>query len=356
MRAFLALSLTLALPALAQPAPAKDQPTLAIADVTARGGADPEDASEMNDALTEQLVSDGRLRIVERQQLARVMKEQALSQSGAMSDEAQVKLAQLVGARWIVVGALQKKGRSLLLSLRALDSSSAQVAFAQSLKVGTAEQIEAGSQQLARRLEDKLLGPGAGSGQASTNAVGDFDANEVKDGARQLARSLGARLPKLTGRLVNALPDGTSSCAFDNGQPFAGEMFEVSGKDEVTEQDTKKGYFLLKSFSAKGACSGRVKRERGAMIVDGDTLTAVPLKISVEALEPGAGVQPELAKLLAEELRAALEGMPQFQLSNDPQITATGRVSGSRGSRSVVLQVVDKSGNVLQKLDQPSSF
>jgi hypothetical protein len=231
------------------------------------------------------------------------------------------------------------------------------VAFAQSLKVGSDEQIEAGSKQLARRLEEKLLGAAAGGTPGGGDvAVGDFDANQVKDGAKALARSLGSRLPKLTGKLVNVLPDGTSSCAFDNGQPFAGEMFEVSGKDEVTEQDTKKGYFLLKSFSAKGACSGRVKRAGGAMIADNDTLTAVPLKISVEALEPGAGVQPELAKLFADELRAALEGMPQFQVSNDPQITATGRVSGSRGRRTVVLQVVDKSGNVVQKLDQSATF
>ena len=82
----------------------------------------------------------------------------------------------------------------------------------------------------------------------------------------------------------------------------------------------------------------------------------MPLKISVEALEPGPGAQPELAKLLADEVKNALDGMPQFQVATDPQITATGRVSGPRGNRTVELQVIDKNGNSLQKISVPASF
>src|SRR5215468_11872328 len=183
MRALLALSLTLALPAIAQPAP----PTIAIASVEPRGGATADMASEMNDALTAQLVADGRFRVVERQQLAKVMKEQALAQSGAMSDEVQVKVAQLVGARWIVVGTVGIKGTSPVISLRALDSSSAQVAFSETLRVGTDDQVEAGAKQLARRLADKLLGPsGAAQASAGDEALGDFDAAQVRDSAQEV--------------------------------------------------------------------------------------------------------------------------------------------------------------------------
>jgi hypothetical protein len=59
--------------------------TLALAAVTPRGAADADEADEMSDALTSALVADGRLALVERQELQRVMKEQALSQSGAIS-------------------------------------------------------------------------------------------------------------------------------------------------------------------------------------------------------------------------------------------------------------------------------
>jgi hypothetical protein len=355
MRSVLALSLTLALPALAQPAPANDR-TIAVASVDARGGASAEAASEMSDALTAQLVADGRVRVVERQQMTKVMREQALSQSGAMSDEVQIKLAQLVGARWIVVGFVQPKGKSLLLSLRAMDSSTAQVAFAENLKVGSEDQIEGGAKQLARKLTDKLIGPSpAGGQQASSDVVGDFDVGQVKDGAKQLARSLALRFPKLVGSVVDALPDGTVQCSFGGGQPFKGQFFEIDGKDEVTDQDTKKGFFVLRSISAKG-CSGKAKREPGAAISKGDSLNALPLKISLESLEPGPGAQPELAKLLADETRSALDAVPNFQVANDPQLTAIGRVSGPRGNRSVELQVIDKGGNIVQKLELPGAF
>src|SRR5258708_20654851 len=118
------------------------------------------------------------------------MREQALSQSGAMSDEVQVRLAQLVGARWIVVGSVQKKGRSLILSLRALDSSTAQVAYAENLKVGSEEQIEAGAKQLARKMEYKLGGAGApGSTQAPNEGGGDFSDGQGNDGVASLPLS-----------------------------------------------------------------------------------------------------------------------------------------------------------------------
>jgi len=237
MRNFLTFAL-FAVPAVAF-AQAQGAPTVAIAEVTARGNADADMASEVNDALTDQLVSDGRFRVVERQQIAKVMKEQMLAQSGVMSDEVQIKVAQLVGARFIVLGSVGTKGRSYALSLRALDSTSAQVAFSETLKVGTEEQIEAGSKQLARKLADKLVGPSAGGSSqsaASADVLGDFDAAQVKDGAQAVARSLALRFPKLTGRIVNALPNGTASCSFDSGEPFKGEFFEVSGRDDVTEQ------------------------------------------------------------------------------------------------------------------------
>jgi hypothetical protein len=357
MRNFLTFAALFALPAAAF-AQARGGPTIAVAEVTARGNLDPDLASEANDALTDQLVSDGRFRVVERQQIAKVMKEQMLAQSGVMSDEVQIKVAQLVGARFIVLGTVSTKGRSYAISLRALDSESAQVAFAETLRVGSEEQIEAGSKQLARRLADKLAGPSAtASSQASPPAelLGDFDAAQVKDGAQAVARALAMRFPKLTGRIVNALPNGTASCSFDSGEPFKGEFFEISGRDDVTEQDSRKGWFLLSTWS-RGGCSGRFKREAGGIVEDGDTLTSAPVKIGVEAMQPGPGAQPELATLLASELRAALDSFPQFQVASDPQLTATGRVSGSRGRRSVELQVVDKSGAVIQKVNVPAFF
>ena len=119
--------------------------------------------------------------------------------------------------------------------------------------------------------------------------------------------------------------------------------------------EAKKGFFLLKSISSQG-CSGKARREPGAAIGKGDQLNAMPLRINLESLEPGPGAQPELAKLLADETRSALDAVPNFRVASDPQLTAVGRVSGGRGHRTVELQVVDKGGNIVQKLELPASF
>src|SRR6267143_3756544 len=152
MRNFLTCAALLAATPAAFAQPQSAPTTVAIAEVTARGNAGPDLASEMSDALTEQLVAGARLRVVERQQIAKVMKEQMLAQSGVMSDEVQIKVAQLVGARFIVLGTVGTKGRSYVISLRALDSTSAQVAFAETLKVGSDEQTEIGRASCRERV------------------------------------------------------------------------------------------------------------------------------------------------------------------------------------------------------------
>ena len=335
--------------AAAQPDP---QHTVAVAAVEARGGATAEDAAALGDALAAQIVGDGRLRLVERQQLARVMKEQALAQTGAMSDEVQIKLAQLVGARWVAVATVQGSGKGLSLALRAIDSSSAQVVFAETLKIGGQDQLEAGARQLARKLGDKLAGGGAAG---AAELVGDFDLGQVKDGARALARSLSLRFPKVSGKLVETLPDGTATCSFGKAQPFVGQFFEVSGHDEVTDTEKRKGFFLLRSFSATG-CGGKLKRDAPGEISGGDTLASVPVKLAFPPLEAGAGAEPQLAKLLSDETRAALKTAPQFTLADEGQLTAQGRVAGPRGHRVVDLQVLDKGGNVVQQLSLPGGY
>jgi len=339
----------LASAARAEPAAAQ---TIAIAAVEARGGASADQAAEMNDALLSQLVSGGKLRVVERQQMARVMKEQALSQSGAMSDEVQVKLAQLVGAKTIAVGAVQGSGHGYLLSLRAMDSSSAQVVFADNLKIGSGEQLYAGSKQLAQRLEAKLTGAALAAG---ADAVGDFDAGQVKDSARAVARALSAQFPKISGRVADYLPDGSATCSFGNAKPFEGQFFEVTGRDDVTESVVRKGFFVLKTFNPRG-CAGRVKRDGPGEVVSGDSLTSAPLKFALDPLQPGAGADATVAKLFSDELLGALKGSPTLTLAAEPQLNAVGRVTGPRGRRTIEIQVMDKGGNVVQRLEQSAVF
>ena len=64
----------------------------------------------MSDMLTSALVQSGRFRIFERSQLASVMQEQGLGQSGAMVEQTAAQAGRLLGAELIVMGAVTEFG------------------------------------------------------------------------------------------------------------------------------------------------------------------------------------------------------------------------------------------------------
>lgn len=346
----LALLAAVASSARVQAEPAPDA-TLAIASFDARSGATADDAALVADLVTATLVNEGKIRLVERAQLAKVMKEQALAASGAMSDANQIKVAQLVGARWILVGTIQGHKHGFALSARAIDSSGGQVAFADSIQIESKDLLSAGARQLAHKLQDKLVG-----GATAASAVDDFDPAVVKEAARQLAQQIAVRFPKLEGHLGEVLPNNTASCQFtDPKLAFNGQRFTISGHDSVTEQDAQKGYFLISAVSDKG-CSGRIKRSGGDEVSNGDSIHSLPLQVSLAALAVGAGTDPQVGQILSQEARESLKNQPAFEVVDAGQVSLVGRIGGAHGHRVIEVQALDKSGAVLQQWDLNGAF
>ena len=322
--------------------PAKDA-TLAIASIDARGGASADQAALLSDLFTATLVNDGKIRVVERAQIAKVMKEQAL---------AQIQIGKLANARWVVVASVAAEGKGLILSARAIDSTTAQIAFADSLKIASSEQLSAAARQLARKLQDKLVGSATAGGEV----VGDFDPSLVKEAARQLARLLAVRFPKVEGRLAEVIPDGTASCHFpDWRSEFAGQRFTVAGIDSVTGQELEKGIFLLKNISDKG-CTGRIKSGGADEISNGDVLRSRPLKVAMDPLRVGPGTDPAMGKVFSAETAESLKNQGAFDVSSEAQVQLVGSISGGKGHRVIEVQALEKSGTVLQRWDLTGGF
>jgi hypothetical protein len=353
LRSALALLFTTALSLAVQAEPAKDA-TLAIAAFDARGRATADQASLVSDLLTATLVNDGKLRVVERAQMAKVMKEQTLSASGIMSDEVQIKVAQLVGARWIMIGSIQNEGAGYVLTARAIDSSSAQVAFADTLKLGSADQISAGARQLARRLQDKLTG--SSSAKQSGEAVGDFDPSIIKEMGRQFARLMAVKFPKVEGHLKEVLPNNTSGCRFsDPKSVFQNQRFNIVGVDSITGQGVEKGIFLVTVINDRG-CSGKYKGGGAEEIVDNDVIKSLPLTISMDPLRVGPGADPEMGKLFSDEAKDSLKNQAAFEVTDSPQVTLVGSISGGRCHRVIEVQALEKGGAVIQRWDLVGTF
>jgi hypothetical protein len=328
-------------------AAAAQQDTLAIASVENRGGAGSDQAALVGDAITGTLVKDNKLRLVERAKLATVMKEQLLVSSGVMSDEVQIKVASLTGARFLFAGWVQRDGSTYSVGGNVMDSSTAQLVFSDSLKVGTVDQLTAGARQFARMLQDKLTG--SNSAVAQGESVGDFDPVMVKEAARRFARTVAARFPRITGKLREVLPTNSSSCSLsDSKSAFAGQLFEIGGTDSVTGQLQHKGTFQLRLIDGNGGCSGAFIAGKMAPVEDGDSLTSVPLAVSMDPLRNGPGTDAQVAKAFSEEARESLKSQAAFVVSDKPLVTLVGSISGTKTNQLIDVQAMDKRGTALE--------
>src|SRR5262245_39665891 len=123
--------LSLALLCAARPSAAAD--TLALVAVENSGYASADDAGAVSDAMTAAIVRDGRVKLVERQDLRRVMREQALAGSGAVGDDVQIKVGKLFGAKWVGVVKVRADGSGYSLQVHALETNTGIIAAAESV-------------------------------------------------------------------------------------------------------------------------------------------------------------------------------------------------------------------------------
>jgi hypothetical protein len=299
--------------------------------------------------MTSAIVADGRVRLVERQDLRRVMKEQALSQSGAIGNDVQVKVGQLLGATWVAVVKVRSDGASYTLQANVLETNSGAVVDAEKVTADGRE-LESGAKRLATTVVNRLTG--------SNVQVNDFDSTQVREAGRGLSQLLARRFPALEGNIVDTMPTGTATCRLPTQGGFEGQRFEIVGYDEIQEQNTRKGLFLLTAYN-DNLCSGRLKVEHGTAVEGKDKLKSLPIKISLDPLELGEGAEANMAKQLLEEAKAFLKLQPQFELTSsaEAQLTTQARIAGPRGKRAIQVQVVNaKTGAVIRQLDLVGTF
>jgi hypothetical protein len=300
--------------------------------------------------MTAALVADGRLRLIERQDLRRVMKEQALSQSGAVGNDVQIKVGQLLGAKWVAVVKVKADGGGWALQANVLETNSGAIVAAESVRIANQRELENGSKRLAVQTANRLSG--------TKVAINDFDPVMVREAGRGLSQLLSRRLPTLEGRIVEWLPTGTATCQLPHEGGFEGQRFEITGYDEITEQVRRKGLFLLTAYGS-GQCNGRLRVEPGSPVEDKDKLKSLPVKIALEPLERGEGAEAEMARQLFEETKAFLKLQPNFEVTSpaEAQLSTSARISGPRGKRAVQVQIVNvKTGAVIRQLDLVGTF
>jgi hypothetical protein len=111
--------------ALAQASP--KLPLVAVMPLTAQG-VDAPSALVVTDALSDQLLREGKVRIMERSQMEKILKEQGFQQSGVCDGtDCALAAGKILAIDRMVVGSLGKLGESFTLSVRVVDVATGEV-------------------------------------------------------------------------------------------------------------------------------------------------------------------------------------------------------------------------------------
>lgn len=142
----------------AHPSPSAHLPNVAVLPLSSQG-VDSASAQVLTDALSDELLKSGKVRVMERSQMAEVLKEQGFQNSGSCDQsECAVQMGKLLGIEKIVVGSLGRFGSTYTVSLRGVDVATGEVvASVRKLQKGEMDAILTDllppvAQELATRL------------------------------------------------------------------------------------------------------------------------------------------------------------------------------------------------------------
>ncbi|MDZ7260679.1 MAG: tetratricopeptide repeat protein, partial [candidate division KSB1 bacterium] len=106
----------------------------------------------LSEMLTTALIQTNRFEVFERAQLARVLQEQALGQSGALDQETAVEVGKLIGVDAVVVGSISQLGTVMEADARLIEVETSRAVAAANGHVSSADQLRQLANQLAREL------------------------------------------------------------------------------------------------------------------------------------------------------------------------------------------------------------
>ena len=101
---------------------ALSQPTVAVLDFDANGIPEYE-VETLVERLRSELPNTGAVRLVDRKMLENILKEQGLQQSGCTTDECAAQIGELLGAQFMISGAIGKLGDTFTVDAKMVSVS-----------------------------------------------------------------------------------------------------------------------------------------------------------------------------------------------------------------------------------------
>jgi TolB-like protein len=108
----------------------ENKPSIAVNDLIAKG-VNATDAEIISERIRVKLVNSGAFRVMERGQMAEILKEQGFQKSGACNDKSCiVEVGQLLGVQRILAGTVGKVGSTFEISVSLVDVATGEMLFA----------------------------------------------------------------------------------------------------------------------------------------------------------------------------------------------------------------------------------
>jgi len=124
---------------------------IAVAEFSAQG-VSASDAAVIADILRNELVKTGGFKVIEKQNMERILAEQAFQQSGCTTEECAVRLGKLLNIQRIIVGSFGKLMDKYLVNLRVVSVETGEIIFGDSVGGRSVEEMETGLKGVAARI------------------------------------------------------------------------------------------------------------------------------------------------------------------------------------------------------------
>lgn len=135
---------------------AAEKTRIAVVNFVAQPGVDPNMAATITDLLTGALVNLKKFDVVDRANMDRVMREQALQQSGCTEQACAVKLGNILNVQKLVVGKVSKLGSKIYLSVSFVDVERSRTELAENEVANNEDEILPKVQALAAKIDGKV--------------------------------------------------------------------------------------------------------------------------------------------------------------------------------------------------------
>ena len=125
--------------------------TMAVMDLKAES-VSASDSAVISSLLRGELVKTGRFKLVEKNQMDKVLAEQAFQQTGCTSQDCAVKLGKMLNVQLMVVGEFGKLMGQSFTNVRVVNVETGEVVYADKAKGSSADEMEYSIGGMARRI------------------------------------------------------------------------------------------------------------------------------------------------------------------------------------------------------------